>query len=158
MSSSALRRLGYCEKALELKKDIEENFLLLGEYLYNIKEHQMYTPQWSSFDEYIDELKMSTSNVNRLIQIHKTFVLDYGFSSQEIITAGGSSSLGDILPVITSRKTAEKWMTLSGTLTRKDLRNELIEAKTGVLQTSCGHKNTYTVEICRDCGERKQIV
>lgn len=156
--SKSLQQLGYCEKALSLKNEIEENFLLFAEYLYNIKEHQMYAPQWSSFEEFVEELKMSVSSINRFIQMHKKFVLEYGFSSEEILRAGAYSSLNDIMPVIGSKKDAIHWMQQSATLTRQHLREELIEAKKGVLMQSCSHAETYQVEICRNCGERKQIL
>lgn len=154
----ALQKLGYCEKALELKKDIEGNFLVLGEYLYYIKENQMYEPQWSSFDEFVFEMKMSMNMANKLIQLHKTFIVGYGFSSQEIINAGGWSCLADILPMVNSRKSAEKWIHLTASLTRGDLRKELKEARTGKLMSQCLHENTYTVCICKDCGERNQVL
>lgn len=154
--NKSLQRLGYCEKALTLKNEIEDNFLLLAEYLYNIKEHSMYEPQWSSFEEYVEELKMSTTNVNRLIQIHKTFIMEYGFSSKEVITAGGSSVLGEIMPQIHSRSDAIHWMRQSATLTRKHLREELLEAKSGILQTKCDH-DMYHIQICRNCGMKETV-
>lgn len=152
----ALQRLGYCEKAIELKKNIEGSFLDLGELLYNIKEHRMYEPQWSSFEEYCFELKMSSNVIYKLIQIYKTFIIGYGFTHSEVITAGGFSLLQDILPVIKTKKDAMEWLKKSEVLTRSDLRKEIKEQKTGISMTSCKHPETYTVEICKHCNERWQ--
>lgn len=153
----ALQQLGYCEKAIALKYEIEDNFLLLAEYLWNIKEHQMYDSQWSSFEEFVEEMKMSLRSAYRLIQIHEKFVLEYQFSSQDIIAAGGTSSLSEILPQIASKKDAIHWMNLSSTLTRSDLRKELTEAKTGLPMKNCPHADTYSITICKKCGEKTQI-
>ncbi len=156
MSKQALQRLGYCEKALELKQEIEGHFLLLGEYLHQIKENRLYEPQWTSFEEFVFEMKMSTNTANKLIQVHKTFILSYGFTSNEIKNAGGFSLLVDVLPMVTSRKSAEKWLLSASTLTRSDLRKEITEAKTGIQMKDCEHAETYTVTICKHCGERIQ--
>ncbi len=150
--------IDYCGKAIALKKDIEINFLTLGEYLYYIKENQLYEPNWSSFEEFLFDLKLSSNTSNKLIQIYKKFILSYGFTSQEVIDAGGYSLLADVLPMISSRKSAEKWLNLTTVLTRQDLRKEIKEAKTGIQMKDCKHANTYKVEICRDCGERWQII
>ena len=148
--------LKYCNDAIALKEKIEDDFLTLGEYLHNIKEHSLFEPQWSSFIEFCFELKMSQNTINKLIQIYKVFVLDYGIGRNQITNAG-VSLVTDILPVINTKKDALKWLGKASLLTRQDLRRELIEHKTGVDMTKCKHEDTYVVEICRDCGERKQI-
>lgn len=156
MSKHALKNLGYCEKALQLKHDIEGHFLMLGEYLYNIKEHNLYDSQWGSFEEFVFDLKMSQNMANKLVQIYKTFILGYGFTTSEVIKAGGWSVLQEILPMIDSRKSAEKWLNAAATLTQADLRKEVKELKTGIPMKNCAHTDTYTVEICRGCGDSIQ--
>ncbi len=147
--------LEYCNNALNLRESIENDFLVLGEHLYNIREHNLFEPQWSSFVEFCFELRMSQSNINRLIQIHEKFILEYGFQRKEI-TRAGASLLSDILPAITSKQEATEWLEKATLLTRSDLRKELTEFKTGIQMKHCKHKDTYLVEICRKCGERKQ--
>lgn len=148
--------LKYCEEALALRESIEDDFLLLGESLYNIREHNLFEPQWSSFVEFCFELRMTQASINRLIQIHKVFVLDYELPRKEI-THAGVSNLFDVLSSIQNKKDAQKWLAKATLLTRQDLRKELTEHKTGIDMRKCKHKNTYVVEICKDCGERKQI-
>ena len=151
-----LQNLDYCNQTLKLKKDIEGSFVTLGEYLYEIKERQLYEPQWSSFEEFCFELKMSSNMVNKLMQIYKTFVLGYGFTQDQISNAGGWSVISEVLPVIDSKKSAIKWLASCATLTRSDLRKELTELKTGIPQMQCKHENTYLLRICRNCGERHE--
>jgi len=148
--------LKYCNEAIELKQNIERDFLSLGEYLYNIKEHNLFEPQWSSFLEFCDELKMTPSNAYRLIKIFKVFVLDYNIE-KKLISDASVSSLMEIVPIIQTKKEALGWLKKSTLLTRQDLRKELTEHKNGVDMIKCLHKNVYQIEICRDCGERHQI-
>lgn len=156
--SKELQNHNYCEKAITLKESIEGNFLELGEYLYNIKENQLYSPSWNSFAEFCWELKMSSNMVNKFIQIYKTFVLGYSFSKDQLVTAGGWTVLQEILPMVTSRKEALHWLSEASTLRRGDLRKSIMESKTGVEMSECEHKRTYTVEICKNCGEKRQII
>lgn len=144
----------YCVETLDLKKEIEGNFVDLGEHLNNIREHNLFEPQWSSFLEFCDELRMSQNMVNKLIQIYKTFVLGYSFTKEEIATAGGWGNLQEILPMITSKKTAVYWLDKASILSREDLRKEVKEEKTGVPMATCKHKDFYLLKVCRDCGDK----
>lgn len=153
MNTLPTDNLKYCQDALALRTTIEDDFLLFGEYLYNIKEHRLYEPQWSSFLEYSFELKMSQNTINKLIQIHKVFVLEYGFTRDRIKTAG-VSLLSDVLPAINSKKEAQEWLEKAELLTRQDLRRELVEHRTGISMAKCRHKDYYLLKICCDCHVR----
>ncbi|MBX4188188.1 MAG: hypothetical protein KW793_03590 [Candidatus Doudnabacteria bacterium] len=157
MSKKEVKNLEYCERVLSLKKDIEGSFLVLGEYLHEIKASKLYEPQWSSFEEFSFELKMSTNTVNKLMQIYRTFVLEYEISRENIITAGGWSVISDLLPVVDSKRTALHWLNAASNMTRADLRKELIEAKTGVSMQTCKHPAMYTISVCRDCGYKQEV-
>src|SRR3990167_4559410 len=123
--------LKYCNDALTLRESIENDFLVLAEHLHNIKEHHLYEPQWSSFVEFCFELRMSQGSIDRLIQVHKTFILQYNLPRQEI-THAGVGNLFEVLSSIHTKKDAQKWLTKATTLTRQDLRKELTEHKTGI--------------------------
>lgn len=130
---------------------------MLGEELYNIKEKMLWEGVYGSWEEFTVELKMSNNTINKLMQIYKTLVLSYGLSNEQITTAGGWSVVADVLPMITSKKDALKWLNQAQSLTRADLRKEIKESKTGIVMTQCSHKNTYKIEVCKDCGERYQV-
>lgn len=151
------KNLEYCNKALDIKGEIESSFLTLGEYLYNIKEHNLFFPQWDSFLEFCFELKISSNMVNKLIQIHKTLILGYGLTQNDVLQAGGWSAVQEVLPFISSKQDAIKWLKDAGTLTRSDLRKSITEMKTGVDMKNCKHKTFYIVKICNDCGERIRV-
>lgn len=150
--SNESKNLKYCENALDLKKSLEESYLKLGEYLYEIKDKEMYLPQWSSWEVFTMELKMSQNAINKMVQIYTKLVLEYSIAPADIITAGGWTVIAELLPVIDSKKDAVEWLEKAQELTREDLRTEVKEARTGVPQQHCKHKNTYTIVVCRDCG------
>ncbi len=152
------KNLKYCTEALALKSQLEKQYLRLGEYIFNIKEKNLFLPQWSSWSEYCAELKMSENQANKLIQIYSTFILKYKIPEEKITTVGGWSVIAELLPVINSLEDANKWLESAQELTREDLRKEVKESKSGIQMKSCGHKNTYVIRICRDCGHREEII
>lgn len=158
MTNLPVENLKYCNETLELKATIEGGFLTLAEHLYNIKTHNLFEPQWSSFLEFCDELRMSQNNINKLIQIHEKFVLEYGIDKEQIKTAGGWSTLQEILPMVSSKKLAVKWLESASLLSRADLRKNIIEEKTGIDMRNCFcDTDYYIIKICRKCGKRISI-
>lgn len=149
--------LKYCNDTIEIKEDIETSYIDLAEHLYNIKEHNIFMGQWESFEEFSMELKMSSNMVNKLMQMYKLLILGFGMTHKQILTAGGWSSIQEVLPVITDKKTAIKWLQNAGTLTRSDLRKMLRELKTGIDMTKCKHPDTYLIRICKTCGDKHQV-
>ena len=59
--------------------------------------------------------------------------------------------------VVKTKEDAELWLEKSSVLTRKHLRDEISEAKTGVEQSTCPHDETYTVKICKKCNVRIKV-
>lgn len=147
-----LQNYKYCTDAIALKNRIESDFMTLAASLYKIKQEELYRPSWTSWEEYREELKMSENSVNKLIQMHDTLILKYKIPAEKIVNAGGPSVISDLLPVIKTKEEAEDWLAKASVLTRKDLRDEIQESKTGLPMKDCKHKNTYTIVVCRDCG------
>lgn len=145
-----------CKSALLLKRDIEVSFLQLGELLYKIKTGNLFEAGWESWEEYEMEFRMPPSTISRLIRIYEVFRLRYSFPQAELADIGWSG-LAEILPVLppeTPRARAEELMGQVAVQSRTDLRRTIKEAKTGIDMSKCKHKDTYTLRICRDCGER----
>lgn len=150
----SLDKLQFCNAAIKLKNELENGFMTLAEHLYTIKEGDLFVGQWSSWSEFTAELKMSENSVNKLIQIYKTFVLEYKFQPKEVATAGGWSAIAEILPIIDCKEAAEEWLHKARELTREDLRKEVKEEKSGHSEHSCRHLDTYTIVVCRGCGSK----
>ena len=154
MSLEESKNYDYCKKAIALKGNIEVQFLGLGKMLHEIKEKRMYEAGWESWDEYEMEFKLAPSTLSKLMKVYQRFVVEFEIPPREIADVGGWTLVSDILPVVKSKQDAVKWLKVAENSTRSDLKKTLKEAKTGVDMNNCSHKNTYTVEICRDCGER----
>lgn len=155
--NTEIKNLDYCTDALRLKKNIEMNFIILGEHLFKIREEKIYQGQWDSFLEFLDEMNLAESTANKIINIFKTFVIQYNIPKQTLVEAGGWTKLYATLPMVNSKKDADYWIEQSKILTMSDLSKEVRERKTGVEMRKCNHKNSYTISICKDCGQRTQL-
>lgn len=157
MGMNDLLNLDYCNSTLDLKKNIESSFLELGERLLKIRNEQTYRPQWDSFPEFVWEMRWSESQASKLINIYQKFVLEYSFPTPKLLAAGGWSVLAEILPMIKSKVDAVRWLDIATTKARHDLRADMKEEKTGVLQPECPHGDTYELRICNACGLKTKI-
>lgn len=149
--NNELTNLKYCEEALRIKNEIEVRFLELGEMLYEIRVNKLYEPQWSSFYEYCLEFKgLSPSTISKLINVYKKFVLEFNFPQGKLQSVGGWTLLSDISKKCNTKEEAEHWISKASVLTRNDLKKTVIMDG----KEECKHKNTFTITICKDCGER----
>lgn len=155
MQLSESEKHQYCQEGLQLKNKIELDFIKLGEYLYNIREHNMYEPYWSSFDEYTDEMNLAKATSNKLINIYKQFVLTNKVSSTKLAKIGWSK-IAELMTVA-KEENVDEWIDKAEILTQKDLRDEIREARTGIDMSRCRHQNTYTLRICADCGYKEKL-
>lgn len=148
----------YCSQALEFERQLSGQFLTLAEYLYNIRENNLFAPQWDSFNEYCTEFKsLSQASISRLIGIYQKFIVEYQVPRERIAALGGWSNIASTLAVVNSKQDAEEWLHKAETLHRDDLRRELTEHKTGRDMRDCAHENFYSVKVCRDCHDRIKI-
>lgn len=151
-----LQNLDYCNQTISLKKNIEKNFLLLGENLKNIRDAQLFYPQWEDFSSYCWELDLSDATASKLINIYEIFVLTCGISSDRLVSSKGWAALAEALPLIKSKEDAEKYLHLRDTLRSKDYRDTIRAEKRGTPMDTCTHANNFLCRICRDCGYRYQ--
>ena len=149
-----LSNLKYCTETVSLKYTIESSFLSLGERLMKIRDEKLFQPQWETFGTYVAELKMSESSASKLINIYKRFILEYNIEPQKLLKAGGWSVIAEVLPVVHNKRDAISWINKMGELTKEDIRKEILEQKTGITQMNCPHTDTYTIQVCRTCGDR----
>lgn len=144
----------FCKETFELKENLEGNFMSLGERLSMIWKEALYLPNYDTFTDFLEDLKMSRATASKLIQIHEVLVMKYDFEPKEIADAGGWSSVSEVVPFATTKKEARMWLSRVKHNTRADLRRFIAEAKTGVKMDKCKHKNFYKIKICEDCKVR----
>ncbi len=152
------KNLDYCTKALEFEKQISTQFITLGEYLYNIRNQNLFLPQWNSFNEYCMEFKsLSQASISKLVNIYGKLIVDYEIPIEKVAALGGWSNIAEALPVINSKEDAEEWVEKAGVLSRVDLRNEITEKRTGMDMRNCEHSDWYEIRVCRTCHDKRRI-
>ncbi len=154
---SEIKDFNFCKETAILKGTIESAFLSLGERLRRIRMERLYQGQWSSFEEYCLDMKMPESTASKLISIYEKFIVNFGIEPELLLAAGGWSSVAEIVPVVHSKEEALYWIDKATVLSRPDLRIEVRIARTGIPPEKCSHLNSYTLKICRDCGNKEQI-
>ena len=158
MSNLEKTNYEYCNDTLALKVNIENSFLQLGKRLYTIREKEMYIPQYETFEEFSLEFKMSRATVSKLINIYQLFVLKFGIPEKRLLQAGGWSSVSELLPIVTTKAQAVKWLDKAEVLTRADLRIALMVKKKGIDPSDCEHdKDFFVLKVCRTCGLKQSI-
>lgn len=160
-SGVAKKNFDYCEETIALKYRLELSYLEFAERLYKISRDRLYLPNYDSFPEFLEELKISGGSASKLINVWVKFVMEFKVSKKVLSESGGWTKAAEILPYADSRQSAEDWLMRAKTLGRSDLRKMIKEAKTGILMGECPHpKNqveTITFCKCGRCGDTWRI-
>ena len=153
-----LQNLDYCNEALKIEYNLRKGFLVLAEYLHNIRKNELYRPQWETFYEYCLEFKeLSPSKISKLISVYEKFIVEMGFPRGNL-NGVGWTQLYAIIPRCGTKKGALEWLELAKNLTRNDLNKSLIEVKTGIDMSKCQHQDSYIIRVCRTCGNKEQVL
>lgn len=116
----------------------------------------MWEGQWTSFGEFLMEMKMSEPTASKLINIWAKFVMEFGINPFLVVEAGGWGNVAEILPVVKDKQSAEEWLGKAKILTREDLRTEIRIAKGGTPPEDCSHE-FIKIEFCNKCGEKHRV-
>lgn len=155
--SKELKNYTFCDETIKLKQNIENSFIEMGRRLMTIRDNRLFEPQWTSFAEYLEEMKLSEAQASKLINIVRKIVIRHQFSTAELLQTGGWAVLAEILPFITDKTTRDEVQEMiddSKVLTMQDLRKKLKEKKTGIDMSQCKHDNFYILKICRTCKDK----
>lgn len=145
----------YCVDTLVFKENLESGFLSLAKRLKKIRDENLFEPQWQSFGEYLNELKLTESKVSKLISVYELFVLDYDIEEKKLLEAGGWSNLYELTGVVHSKEEAESWIDRRINAFEPHFREEIRMARKGLPDD---HIHTfYEIKICKDCGHREKI-
>ncbi len=149
----------YCTETLSLKNRLELSYLELAERLHKIQLNRMYEPNYDTFDDFLQEMKISFATASKLINIWVRFVIKFKIAPRMLADAGGWSVVAEILPYANSKTSAERWLRAAGSNTRSDLRKSLMEVKTGIDMSTCKHARVeiITYQKCNDCGDTQRI-
>ncbi len=149
----AEKNFKFVQDTINFVKSIELNFLVLAERLHKIQTEEMYLPNYDTFTDFLKEININNSVASRLIKIHTTFVENYGIKHQELLEVGGWSKIAEILPVATTKKKAELWLTYASVNPQSVLR-QMIKEKILKKKPTLTCNDFYIIKICRDSGSK----
>jgi len=145
----------YLESTIALVKTIEESFLVLSERLKKIRDDKLYESSYDNFEEFLEEAKVSPATASKMIQIYEKFILELGFSNEEVVESGGWSLLYSIIPFCKNKTQAKEWMGKTKILPRHELEVAIREERTGVDSYKCEHEmQEVCFKQCKVCGLR----
>lgn len=158
-SKIAKTNFDFCKETMALKSELEMSYLQLGQRLGRIVIEKMYEPNYETFDEFLEEIKLSRATASKLINVYSKFIFEFKIRPQLLAEAGGWSKVAEILPFAENKSQAEAWLQKAKHITQSDLRKEIKEAKTGISMAGCKHVDceVITFRKCRTCGDTERI-
>jgi len=147
--------INYCNETIELVHNIEGAFIALGERLHEIRRKRMWEGQWDSYEDYLQEIRISKAKASKIVSIYEKYVLEYSVPKEKL-TKVGWSSLYSILPAVADEKSANEWVDKASMLRREEIEDEIREIKTGA---ECNHEDVdyLKLAICQKCGKRMKV-
>jgi hypothetical protein len=146
-----------CQHAINLKANIEQDFLTFANLLYSIKRDRLYEAEYEAWWVFLQDLRISESTASKLLRIYEVFIKQYQIDPEKIAQGGGYSNLYETIRFVTDKKSAEEWVEKASVLSRSDLRKELKEKETGKSMQECKHPKTFLVRVCEDCGHKERV-
>ena len=113
----------YLKEIIYTKHDIGVKFLYLGQLLYNVQEKELYKQYAESYSEYIamPEINMKLSTADNFKRVYKTFVKDWGISTETLASVGVSKCIALLERTDITAETADEWLAKALTLSHRDL-------------------------------------
>ena len=146
----------YVTETVALVKNLEEGFLVLGERLKRIRDERLYLPSYDNFEIFLMECRLTPSKASRLISVYETYVEKFGFDPEKI-AAVGWSLLYEAVPLLISKQKATEVLHELTERADRDGRIYIREARSGLAQEDCAHRDVYVLKVCRTCGDKQKI-
>lgn len=155
----AATNFDYCQETISLKSELEISYLDLASRLHRIELNRMFEPNYDTFDDFLEDIKLTRSSASKMIAVWRTFIIKFKMKPKQIAQAGGVYKAYEVIKYSNTRKQAEEWLLRAKENTRRDLRKHLTEAKTGISMVECKHKDCeiITYRLCKKCGDTERI-
>lgn len=147
----------YCEDTKSLRDKLELGYIEVAKRLYNIKTNRLYEGQYGSWSLFLDDAKIGQSKAEQLVRIYEKFILEYKLPEQQVVEAGGWSVVVKLLPMAKTRDLAQNALLQASLLPNRVCVAEYVKQAVEDDFKTCSHNDTYTIKICRTCGERFKI-
>ena len=131
------------QKVVQIKADIERNFIKLGAYLKLMHDDALYVHEdCLTWNEYLDmpEVDLSRSQAYKLMAVYERWVERYGHDPEELI--GTSLEKLYIASSQANEENEEEWLEKAKTLSRADLKAETpgnVQKKAYIYCPKCEH-------------------
>jgi len=141
------------------------SYLYQGKILKKIKENNLYkylgeSPEYESFELYVNSKNIDLRKAYYLIQIYSTFIERFKYKPEELSDTHWTS-LRSLLPVINDNNIKDL-VEKARTLTRSHLEQEIKQLKAGLtsMEDMEEHKHSWkfiSYYRCTDCGEKSLV-
>ncbi len=136
----------FLRETIDLVKQIETRFLELGARLFNIRDKQLWSETYDSYEDFLDTAHISHSNASILASIHRHYVVE-GKIPQTKLAGIGYSNLYEAIPLI-EKEGIKSAMAKAETLTRAEIKDEVRDKKHGVHHHVLGNERWAACEKC----------
>lgn len=143
--------LEYCRTTIQLKEILEQTFISLAERLFNIREKNMWQAEFSSWDEFLMELKLNQPTASKLISVYKKYVIDFGIPTEKLKSVRSWESLYAVRSLAVSQEKALELVEHGAIMSDKDMRAMTKNAPL------CDNHDWYTIRICKNCGLKEKL-
>lgn len=150
-----IQPLNYCTETIHLKRTIQSAFLTLAERLYNIRRDEMWTSNWGSWYEFLEELDVSEATASKLIKVYEFYVIGHKIEEQKLVAISWDSLYSAIPLVADGGKKPMEVVEDFSKLRKADQREILREAKKG----PCEHEwEEFRMRRCTVCGKLERVL
>lgn len=149
--------LELCQKGLDMMRVLKKASLELGRILMEIRDTQAFSSQWESFADYLAEEKfMSEANASKLITVYNRFIIKMK-EPYERVAAIDWTVAYELHRLFKDDNELKDAFDNATILNTSHLRQMITEKRTGITQETCLHSDTYTIRVCKICGQREKI-
>ena len=143
----------FLKETIKLKIDTESAFLELAARLYKIHNENLWKGEYSDYEEFLLDARISKATASKLESVYSVFVLKHRIQAQKLAQVGWSS-LYAISSHADTKERATELVERAGLLTRGDLENSLKNEK----NPGCKHSwQELHLRQCTECGIREKI-
>ena len=142
----------YLNETLALKTELEKNYILLSERLYNIFTERYWDKAgYGSFDEFLMELRMSRQTASKLITIYRIYIVEKKVALTQLLSVRSWESLYLARSLATTPEKTQEVVESCAVMSQHDVRELVVDDK------ECEGHDFYEMRVCRNCGHKEMI-
>lgn len=152
--SNEITPIDYLNTTLSLRNQIEAGFLELGKRLHTIKSGELWKANYSTYQEFLAEMRFSEATDSKLRTIYQRFILEYKLPVEKLSQIGWSS-LYMLATKVDDKQTALDIIEYGRDLKRDDFADAVRSATVGAHR--CLDTKKVVLIICGICGKARKV-